>query len=321
MFTVYITSKIPEVGVNLLRSKGFNVEINQNSRNLTKDELVDIFSKYDAVLTLMTDKIDAGVLKVAKNLKIIANFAIGFDNIDVLEAKRRGIIVTNTPGVASEAVAEHTIMLILACVKKLIEADKYVRLGKFQRWDPLAFLNSDIFGKNLGIIGLGSIGTNVGQIAHQGFGMKILYFDILRSEDFELLTEAKFTTLETLLQEADVVTIHCPLTEKTHHLISKNELKLMKKTAILINTSRGPVVDENALIWALREGEIAAAGLDVYEKEPHVPEELKTLSNVILTPHMASATIQVRENMAKISAQNIIAVFEGKEPPGLVRII
>lgn len=320
MFTVYITSKIPTVGVNLLRSKGFNVEINQNSRNLTKDELVDIFSKYDAVLTLMTDKIDAGVLKHSKNLKIIANFAIGFDNIDVLEAKRRGIIVTNTPGVASEAVAEHTIMLILACVKKLIEADKYVRLGKFQRWDPLAFLNSEISGKNLGIIGLGSIGTNVGQIARQGFGMKILYFDILRSEDFELLTEAKFTTLETLLQEADTITIHCPLTEKTRHLISKNELKLMKKTAILINTSRGPVVDENALIWALREGEIAAAGLDVYEREPHVPEELKTLSNVILTPHMASATIQVRENMAKIAAQNIIAVFEGKEPLGLIKV-
>ncbi|MBI2594511.1 D-glycerate dehydrogenase, partial [Candidatus Curtissbacteria bacterium] len=231
MSSVYITAKIPKIAESLLRARGFAVEINNSSKNLTKDELKEVFSKHDAVLTLMTDKIDADLLKHAsKKLKIIANYAIGFDNIDVLEARRRGITVTNTPGVASESAAEHTFLLILACAKKLIEADKFVRLGKFQRWDPLAFLSMQIFGKTIGIVGLGKIGTFVGQIAHSGFRMKILYSDISRSEDFELLTEAKFTSLEELLKEADIVTLHCLLTPKTRHLISKEQFLQMKNT-------------------------------------------------------------------------------------------
>ncbi|MBI2012825.1 D-glycerate dehydrogenase [Candidatus Curtissbacteria bacterium] len=345
MPSVYITAKIPKVAESLLRARGFAVEINNSSKNLTKDELKEAFSKHDAVLTLMTDKIDTDVLKHAsKKLKIIANYAIGFDNIDILEARRRGITVTNTPGVASESAAEHilearrrgitvtntpgvasesaaehTFLLILACAKKLIEADKFVRLGKFQRWDPLAFLSMQIFGKTIGIVGLGKIGTFVGQIAHSGFRMKILYSDISRSEDFEILTEAKFVPLQELLKEADIVTLHCPLTVKTYHLIGKEEFRQMKNTAILVNTSRGPVVDEEALISALREDEIAACGLDVYEHEPHVSENLRVLPNVVLTPHSASATVETREAMARIAAENIIDVFEGKEPFGLVK--
>lgn len=319
---VYITSKIPENGIKILQNSGLSVGINNSDKNLSQEELVNVFANYDAVLTLMTDKVDADLLKSAsKNFKIISNYAVGFDNIDVLEANRRGIIVTNTPGVASESVAEHAFMLVLACAKKLVEADRYVRLGKYQRWDPMGFISPQVWGKTIGIVGLGKIGTFVAQIAYGGFRMNILYFDLHRSEDFELLTEAKFCSdLNDLLKEADVVTLHCPLNEKTRHLISRDEFKIMKNSAILINTSRGPVVDEEALVWALKEGEVGAAGLDVFEHEPQINQELLTLPNVSLTPHSASATLETREAMSKIAAENIVAVFEGKEPFGLVKV-
>ena len=321
MKKIYITGQIPNVGVEMLAKRGFSVDVNEAGKNLTKVELKNVFGQYDAVLTLMTDKINEEVIGAASpKLKIIANFAVGFDNIDVLAAKRRGIIVTNTPGVAGESVAEHTFMLILACAKKLIEADRYVRGGKYQRWDPMAFLSGQIWGKTIGIVGLGRIGTYVGHIAYGGFRMKILYYDIVRSEDFEMLTEAQLVSLEQLLGESDFVTLHIPLTYNTRHLIAKKELALMKNSAILINTSRGAVVDEKALVEALSKKKIAAAGLDVYEHEPTVPMELRTLANVVLTPHSASATYETREAMAKIAAQNIIDVFEGKTPAGLVRV-
>ena len=321
MKRVYITYKIPDLCSQLLRKRGFDVDVNDNNNNLTKSELVEIFSKYNAVLCMMTDKVDEEVIDAASgNLKIIANYAVGFDNIDVLYAKKHGIVVANTPGVAGESVAEHTFMLILACAKKVIEADKFVRRGKYHRWDPLAFLTPQIWGKTIGIVGLGRIGTYVGHIAYGGFKMNILYYDVVRSEDFEMLTEAKYVSLDRLLSAADVITIHVPLLATTKHLIGKRELSMMRESAILINTERGPVVDEKALIWALLEKKIAAAGLDVYENEPTVPYGLKTLGNVVLTPHIASATIETREAMAKITAENIIAVFEGKNPPGLVNV-
>jgi len=321
MPSVYITSVIPRECTEILQSKGFDVQVNQQNRNLTKKELMDVFSKYDAVICLMTDKIDRDVLSaVSKKLKVIANFAVGYDNIDLAFAARKNITICNTPGVASESVAEHTFLLIFACAKKVIEADKFVRLGKYQRWDPMAFLSNQIWGKTIGIIGLGKIGTFVAQIAFGGLRMKILYFDVSRSEDFELLTEARFISVDELLKEADVVTLHVPLTEKTHHLISKKELKIMKNTAILINTARGPIVNQEDLIWALKNNEIAAAGLDVFEQEFDIPHELTILNNVVLTPHVASATVETRLSMAKITAQNIIDVYEGKEPFGLVKL-
>lgn len=319
MFKVYITSIIPEIGVNLLKRRGYDVEVNDSQEDLTKDRLKQIFSKSDAILTLMTDKIDKELINSAsKQLKIIANFAVGYDNIDIAAASKKGIIVTNTPGVASESVAEHTLMMILACAKKLIVVDKYVREGKYKRWDPMAFLSSQIWGETIGIIGLGRIGMFLGQMVYHGLRMNILYNDISRSEDFELLCEAKFVIIQTLLETCDVVTIHVPLTEKTYHLIGENELKRMKNSAILINTSRGPVVDEAALIWALKEGQIAAAGLDVFEFEPRICEELRVMENVVLTPHIASATIETREMMAKVAAENIIAVLEGKQSATVV---
>lgn len=320
MPSVYVTSKIPEEGLTALRQKGFNVEVNSEVDSLMKEQLRTLFSKYEAVITLVTDKIDADVLSAASSkLKIISNYGVGYDNIDVIDAKRRGIIVTNTPGVASESVAEHTFMLILACAKQLISADKFVRLGKYTKWDPYAFVSPQVWGKTIGIVGLGRIGTFVGQIAKNGFRMNILYFDVTRSEDFELICEAKFADIETILKESDFVTLHVPLNDKTRHLISRKEFGLMKKTAVLINTARGSIVDEAALVEALSEHKIAAAGLDVFEHEPEIAHELLTMENVILTPHVASATIETRVAMSKIAAQNIIDVFEGKEPIGLIK--
>lgn len=321
MNSVYITREIPEIASSLLRRKGFQVSTNSQKSNLKGSELKEIFAKYDAVITMMTDRIDGEIIGSASDkLKIIANYAVGFDNIDVLAAKRHGIVVTNTPAVAGESVAEHTFALILACSKKLIESDRFVRLGKFHQWDPSAFLSKQIWGQTIGIVGLGRIGTYVGQIAFYGFRMKILYHDIQTAEDFEMLTEAKRVSLTNLLKQSDIVTLHVPLMPQTHHLIGKNELKLMKNSAILINTSRGPVIDEEALIWALHSNEIGAAGLDVYEKEPHVPPEFKVSSKVVLTPHTASATFETRDAMARIAAENIIDFFDGKTPQGLIKV-
>ncbi|MBI4037744.1 D-glycerate dehydrogenase [Candidatus Curtissbacteria bacterium] len=320
MPAVFVTSKIPEEGLTLLRQKGYSVEVNDKV-DLPGEKLKEAFSKYDAVITLITDKVDTNLISSSgASLKIISNYAVGFDNIDVAAAKQKGIAVTNTPGVASESVAEHTFALILACVKQIVEADKFVRLGKYKKWDPYSFVSPQVWGKTIGIIGLGKIGTFVGQIAKNGFRMNILYFDISRSEDFELLSEAKFADVATIVKEADIVTLHVPLNEHTKHLIGERELSSMKKTAILINTSRGPVIDETALINALSEKRIAAAGLDVFEHEPDIPESLTALPNVVMTPHSASATMETRVQMSKIAAQNIIDVFEGKEPVGLVKI-
>jgi len=266
-----------------------------------------------------TDNVDSDLLSSAsKNLKVIANYAVGYDNIDERAAKKSDIVVCNTPGVANEAVAEHTFAMIFALNKQLKVADRFVREGNFKQWDPNAFLSHQLWGQTIGIIGLGRIGTFVGQIAFGGFKMHILYFDIARSEDFELLCEAEYTDMRSVLSLSDIVTLHVPLTTDTRGMISTEELKLMKKTALLINTSRGPVIDEKALIWALKEKEIAGAGLDVYEHEPEVSAELIKMSNVILTPHTASATIETRERMSELVAQNIIDVFEGREPVGLV---
>lgn len=321
MHKVFITGQIEQNGIDLLKKHGLKVDVNEIGHKITKEQLMEIFASYDAVLTMVTDKVDTDVLSSASpDLKVVANYGVGFDNIEVVAAKHKGIVITNTPGVANEAVAEHALMLMLACSKRVVEADRFVRLGHYRGWDPKAFLSSQLVGKTLGIVGLGRIGTFVGHIAFGGFRMKILYTDIVRSEDFEMLTEAKFTTLETLLKHSDVVSLHTPLTPQTRHLISRQHLAMMKKTAILINTARGPIVDEKALVWALKEGVIASAGLDVFEDEQNIPNELKALSSVIMTPHSASATFETREAMSRIAAQNIIDVFEKRTPFGLVSV-
>lgn len=316
---VYICDPIPQNGVLLLKSSGFDVDINSSGKDLTREGLKKIVGEYDAVLTFLTNKIDKEIVDCAsKKLKIISNFTVGFDNLDVKSINARGIIACNTPGVASESVAEHTFALILALNKRLLEQDKFVRDGKYKRWDPTLFLSHQAWGQTIGIIGLGRIGTFVGQVASQGFRMKILYFDPKKAEDFELLTGAKFLSLEEILMEADILSLHIPLAENTQHLIGKKELKMMKNTAILINTSRGPIIDEQALVWALEGNEIAGAGLDVYENEPEISPALLKSPKVVLTPHTASGTFETREQMSRIAAQNIIDVFAGKDPLGLI---
>ena len=318
---VFITSKIPEAGITLLTQNGFEVLLNESANNLSSQQLKEVFGKYDAVVTMVSDKIDEDILSGASSaLKIVSNYGVGFDNIDVKSANRREIIVTNTPGVANESVAEHNMMLVLACAKQIIEADKYVRFGKYTKWDPGLFVAPQVWGKTIGIVGLGKIGTFVGQIAKHGFRMNVIYYDLVRSEDFELLCEAKYANLDTLLMESDFITIHCPLNDKTHHLINKEAFSKMKSSAILINTARGSVVDEDALIDVLKNRRIAGAGLDVFEHEPNINPELFTLSNVILTPHIASATVETRVAMSRIAAQNIIDVFAQKTPFGLVKV-
>ena len=318
---VYVTRPIPEDGVEMLRKKGYQVDVNPENKVLSKDELKKAIADYDGVLCLLTDKIDGEVLDAAgKNLKIMANYAVGYDNIDVKAAAERKINVTNTPGVLTEAVAEHTFALLMSVAKRIVEADKFVREGNYKQWEPKGFLGPQIWGKTIGIVGLGRIGSFVAQIAHGGFNMEVLYHDVKKNEEFEMRFSAKYRDLTSLLKQSDFVTVHVPLLPATHHLISAKELGMMKENAILINTSRGPVVDEVSLVEALKAGKIAGAGLDVFEKEPELTLGLADLPNVALTPHTASATREARSAMSKITAENIIAALEGKTPPNVVKI-
>jgi len=281
------------------------------------------FKEIDAASTLLTDKITCDILEEAENLRIIAQYAVGFDNIDIECATKLGIYVTNTPGVLTEAVADLTWALILGVARRIVEADTFVRWGEWWRkgtgWHPKMMLGIEIYGKTLGIIGFGRIGKAVARRA-KGFNMKILYYDIVRAPpEVEKELGAKFVDLETLLKESDVVTIHTPLTKETYHLIDESKLKLMKPTAILINTARGAVVDTKALVKALEEGWIAGAGLDVFEQEPLPPNHpLTRFKNVILVPHIGSATYETRLKMAELVAENLIAFYEGRVPPTLV---
>lgn len=316
---VYITRQIPKIGIEKLKNK-FKVEINPHDRPLSIAELKRKVKGAHAILSMLHDKIDEEILKAAgSQLKIVSNYAVGFDNIDLETAQKHKVFITNTPGVLTEAVAEHTFALLMAAAKRIHEADQYVRTVKYKYWEPLGFLGPQIWGKKIGIVGLGRIGSFVAQIAHGGYNMEVLYHDIKRNEEFEIRFSATYHELQTLLKESDFVTLHVPLLPSTRHLISEKELNLMKKTAILINTSRGPVVDEKALVSALKNKKIWAAGLDVFENEPKLAPGLKDLPNVVLTPHTASATVEARNLMSKIAAENIIAALSGQTPPNLAK--
>lgn len=318
MAKIYITRKIPESGINLLKEKGHNVVINPEDKILPREELISALNgqNYDAVLCLLTDKIDNDIFEAAgKNCRIFANYAVGYDNIDLIAAKSRGIIITNTPDVLTETVAEHTFALILSISHRIVEADKFTREGKYTGWTSMLLLGSDFSHKTLGIIGLGKIGSLVAKHSFYGFNAKIIYYDIKRNNDFENEFKAEYKeNLDNLLEESDYVSIHVPLTQNTKHLINKEKLRLMKPNAYLINTSRGPIIDEVALVYALQNKIIKGAAIDVFEYEPNLTPGLAELPNVILTPHIASATTETREKMSALAAKNIIAVLEGHEP-------
>ncbi len=323
MKKVYITRAIPELGVSMLREKGYEVDISGKDRPLSKKELIKVLSKkpYDAVLTLLTDTIDGEVMDACPTAKIYANFAIGFNNFNVQDAKTRNVFLTNTPGGGADRVAEHAWALILALSCRVVEGDTFLRKGKFNGWDPLLLHGTKLAGKTLGIIGSGRIGADVAHRGKNGFAMNIAYYDVKRNEVLEKECGAVFyPTVEEVLKISDVVSIHVPLLDSTHHLMNADRLRMMKNTAYLVNTSRGPVIDEIALVDALKNNVIRGAGLDVFEFEPTLAKGLAKLPNVVMTPHIASGTEEARLDMARLSAQNIIDCLEGKIPQNVVTV-
>lgn len=316
---VFITRKISERGIGMLKKKRYAVTIGSFARNLLEKEIARKAKGAHALLCQLEDRVDAKMLDaVGPQLKIVANYAAGYDNIDLAAAKRRNVIVTNTPDVLTEAVAEHTVGLILGIARRIAEADRFTRAGKYTGWEPDLLLGTELQGKVLGVVGCGRIGLEVARKMNFGFRMEILYYDKAPREDAEQQCGANPVSLAKLLKQSDVVSIHLPLLPSTRHLIGAKELKMMKNTAYLVNTARGAIIDERALVKALKGKRIQGAALDVFENEPKLAPGLAKLTNVILTPHIASATLETRERMAEMAAQNIIAVFSGKTPPNLV---
>lgn len=319
---VYITRRIPDAGIKKLQDKGYEVDVSVKDGVLTRDELLEALKAkpYDAVLCLLTDKIDKDVFAAVPTAKIFANYAVGFDNLNLEDAKSVGVVLTNTPGVLTEAVAEHTVALIFAIGRRIVEADKFMRAGKYAGWGPMMFLGAEMHGKTLGLVGLGRIGYSVAQKMKNGFGMKVTYYDVNRNEQLEKELGLEYKDLNTLLKESDFVSVHVPLLPTTKHLIGMEQLSMMKSSAYLINTSRGPIVDEAALVEALKDGVIRGAALDVFEAEPKMAPGLAELDNVIVVPHIASATEETRSKMAEIAADNIIAVLEGGAPLNSIKV-
>jgi glyoxylate reductase len=297
---VVVTHPIVSPAVELLEARGYEVAVGQEDP-YSPDELGELVAGADAVISLLIDRIDERLLEAAgAQLRIVANYAVGYDNVDLAAAERHGVKISITPDVLTQAVAEHTFALILAVARRIVEGDRLVRDARFREWGPSLLLGMELRGKTIAIVGAGGrIGSTVAQIAEHGFGMRVL--PVGRGE------------LREVLPEADVLTLHVPLTDETHHLVGTEELALMKPTSILVNTSRGPEVDEAALVEALRAGEIAGAGLDVYEHEPELAEGLAELPNVVLEPHTASATREARGAMSRLAAENVIAALEGRQ--------
>lgn len=312
-WNVYVTYRIPDPALELL-TRHCDVEVNPQNRLLTREELLAAVPGRDAVLSFPTDVINDEVLELAKDVKIFANNAVGYNNFDIEAATKRGVLLSNTPGVLTDATADLAFALLLAAARRVVESDRWIRAGNFQLWRPNDFLGLEISGKTLGIIGAGRIGRAMAKRA-LAFGMKIIYTGRSRYLDFEEAAGAVWVDKKTLLQEADFISLHMPLTPETYHYIGEEELALMKPTAVLINTARGPVVDEKALVRALQDGKIWGAGLDVYEEEPMLAEGLADLPNVVLTPHIGSATAETRTRMALMAVENILAAMRGELPP------
>lgn len=327
-YNIFVTRDIPNEGLNLLRKdKHISLEIYERDQQIPRKELLKRVRDKDIILSILTEKIDKEVMDAAgSSLKMIANYAVGFDNIDVKEALKRKIIVTNTPhDRVNESVAEHTIALIFALTHRIVETDAFTRAGKYHAWGPKTFLGTDLIGKTIGIIGTGRIGSAVVKRLHDGFHMKVVYTNPNRNPELETTTGAKYRPLEKLLKESDIVSLHVPLLKSTWHMIGAKQFKMMKPTAFLINTARGPIVDEKALVHALHTKEIAGAGLDVFECEPLIAcnprdtKELRRMPNVVMTPHTASATIEARQAMSRVAAENILAFIHGKTPPNFIQ--
>lgn len=310
---ILISRIIPEEALALARHRA-EVDLHPGPHPLPKPELIARLKEKEGLVSLLTDRIDAEVFASAPRLKVVANVAVGYDNIDLASATARRIVVTNTPEVLTETTADFTWTLLMAVARRLTEADQYVRAGQFTRWELMLLLGCDVHGKTLGILGFGRIGRAVARRA-LGFRMRVLYHDAVRADPgLERELGATFVDKTTVLRESDFVTLHAPLLPETRHLIGAADLTMMKRTAYLINAARGPLVNEAALVQALKEGWIAGAALDVYEEEPKVHPELLGLPNVVLAPHIASASAETRLKMASLAVENCLAVLEGKPP-------
>lgn len=307
-----VANRLPEPAVALLLEAG-EVRIDERERAIPRADLLELVAGAEAVLSLLHDRVDEELLEAAgPQLRCVANVAVGYDNVDVAAAERRGVVVTNTPGVLDDATADLTMALILAATRRLVEGDRLVRSGRPWSWGMGFMLGSSLRGKRLGIVGLGGIGIRVAERA-RAFGMEIAYHSRHPSPAAAELA-AQHLSLPDLLTGSDVVSLHCPLTPETHHLVGAEQLAAMKPSAVLVNAARGPIVDERALAQALAERQIAAAGLDVFEREPEVEEGLLLLENAVLTPHLGSATVETRTAMAELAARNAISVLRGQGP-------
>jgi len=307
---VLITKRMDESALKLLRSQGFEIDYNDSGKPLSKEELVERIRDVHAILSVPADELNREVLERAENLRVIAQKATGYDNIDLEAATERGIIVTNTPDAPAEATADLTFGLMIACARKIVMGDRYLRENREEAWQEDLFMGKDIYGSTLGIVGYGRIGRAVARRG-KGFGMKVIYYSRRRDEE-------GFVEFEELLESSDFVSVHVPLTKETYHMFSEKEFRKMREDAIFVNTSRGKVVDERALVEALKNGEIGGAALDVFEFEPMVSEELKKMENVVLTPHIGTASERAEREMSRCAAENLIAALKGEVPPNVV---
>lgn len=318
MGRVFVTRAVPGNALDTLRAAGYEVDLWPGELPPGRDELVEHLGTADAAMTMVTDRIDGEMLAACHRLRILANMAVGYDNVDPAVAAAAGVWLTNTPGVLSETTADLAFALLLAAARQVVASDRDTRAGGWRTWSPTAFLGEDVHGATLGIVGLGEIGEAMARRAH-GFAMEIVYTSRTRKPDLEASLGLSWATLDELLARSDFVTLHTPLNEETRGLIGAEQLRRMKPTAILINTSRGQVVDHAALVAALRAGAIGGAALDVTDPEPlPVGHELFSFSNVIITPHIGSASHATRSRMAAMAVENIVAVLSGREPPNAV---
>lgn len=308
---IFITRDIPSVGIELLEKKGYEVSVYKKDQPIPKNKLKKVINNSDGLISMLSDKIDKEIIDSMKNCKVIANYAVGFNNIDVNYAKSKGIAVTNTPDVLTDSTADLTMALVLACARKISESEKLVRDKKFVGWKPKLLLGMELRDKYFGILGAGRIGTEVAKRAHS-FGCKIIYYSNSKNDFLESELKAKKMSLNSILNKSDIISIHLPLNNKSNRLLNDKNLIYLKKSAIVINTARGEIIDEKFLISMLKQNKIASAGFDVYENEPFLKPEFYNLKNVVLLPHIGSATVEARNNMSLLTARNVMAVLSGK---------
>lgn len=315
--TVFITRTLPESGLKLLRDR-FSVSVFEKPEPIDRQTLRQGVSRADALVCLLSDRIDADILDHGRRLRIVANYAVGYNNIDIAAARERNIMVTNTPGVLTNATAELAFALIITLTRRILTADRFTRRGQFIGWDPLLLLGDELAGRTLGIVGMGRIGRSLAEKS-RAFGMSVVYHNRRPlNKETETRLATSYCSFDELLGRADIISIHAPLTAETRHLFNRATFEKIKPGACLINTARGEIVDEAALVEALLSGRLKGAGLDVYEREPAITNALMSMDNVVLLPHIGSATVETRSNMAVMAAENVIAALEGRKPKNLV---